>query len=148
MKRLIFLTAIVVAWTAAMAVPAKPGVRTVTLPDGTTLQTSVVGDEWHHSNITADGYTIMRPFVFDFPDDPEALKQKHEYMFGPSLLISPVTEGGVSEWKTYLPKCKEGWSDYRTGTHYEGGQTVTTPVTKAYIPVFVRDSKKYRDLVF
>ena len=60
MKRLIFLTAIVVAWTAAMAVPAKPGVRTVTLPDGTTLQTSVVGDEWHHSNITADGYTIMQ----------------------------------------------------------------------------------------
>ena len=97
--------------------------------------------------VSTDGYTIMRPFVFDFPDDPEALKQKHEYMFGPSLLISPVTEGGVSEWKTYLPKCKEGWRDYRTGTHYEGGQTVTTPVTKAYIPVFVRDSKKHQELL-
>jgi alpha-D-xyloside xylohydrolase len=48
----------------------------------------------------------MRPLVFDFADDPEALKQKYEYMFGPELLISPVTEAGVSEWQTYLPKNK------------------------------------------
>jgi alpha-D-xyloside xylohydrolase len=97
--------------------------------------------------VSTEGYTLMRPFVFDFPDDEEALKQKYEYMFGPALLISPVTEPGVSEWKTYLPKCKEGWKDYRTGNHYEGGQTVTTPVTKAYIPVFVRDSKIYNNLL-
>ena len=91
--------------------------------------------------VSTEGYTLMRPFVFDFPDDEEALKQKHEYMFGPALLISPVTEPGVSEWKTYLPKCKEGWKDYRTGQHYDGGQTVTTAVTKAFIPVFVREGK-------
>ena len=59
-------------------------------------------------------------------------------MFGPKLLISPVTEPGVTEWKTYLPKNAAGWDDYHTGKHYEGGQTVTTPVTLAYIPVFVR----------
>ena len=38
-------------------------------------------------------------------------------------------------------------NDYRTGIHYEGGKTVTTPVTKAYIPVFVRDSKKHQELL-
>ena len=49
------------------------------------------------------------------------------------------TEGyTVSEWPTYLPKNKGGWHDYRTGQHYEGGQTVTTKVDKAHIPVFVR----------
>jgi alpha-D-xyloside xylohydrolase len=82
---------------------------------------------------------MMRPLVFDFANDPEALKQKYEYMFGPELLISPVTEAGVSEWPTYLPKNKGGWHDYRTGQHYEGGQTVTTKIDKAHIPVFVRD---------
>ena len=88
--------------------------------------------------VSKGGYTLMRPLVFDFPDDPEALQQKYEYMFGPTLLISPVTEPGVTEWKTYLPKNKEGWMDYRTNRHYEGGQTVTTPVDKAHIPVFVK----------
>ncbi len=92
--------------------------------------------------IAKEGYTLMRPLVFDFADDPEALQQKYEYMFGPSLLISPVTEPGVKEWKTYLPKNKEGWNDYRTGRHYEGGQTVITPVDKAHIPVFVRGGSK------
>ena len=91
--------------------------------------------------VSTEGYTMMRPLVFDFPDDEEALSQKYEYMFGPALLISPVTEPGVSQWHTYLPKCKEGWRDYRTGKHYEGGQTVTTAVTKAFIPVFVREGK-------
>ena len=89
--------------------------------------------------VAEKGYTLMRPLVFDFADDPEALQQKYEYMFGPKYLISPVTEPNVTEWKTYLPKNEGGWTDYRTGIHYDGGQTVTTPVTKAYIPVFVRE---------
>ena len=80
----------------------------------------------------------MRPLVFDFADDPEALQQKYEYMFGPKYLISPVTEPNVKEWKTYLPKNEAGWTDTRTGIHYDGGQTVTTPVTNARIPVFFR----------
>ena len=92
--------------------------------------------------VAKEGYTLMRPLVFDFANDPEALKQKYEYMFGPSLLISPVTEPHVKEWKTYLPKCAEGWRDYRTGKHYEGGQTVTTAVDKAHIPVFVRGTQE------
>ena len=84
------------------------------------------------------GSTLMRPLVFDFADDPEALRQQHEYMFGQSLLISPVTEPGVSEWRTYLPKTAGGWYDYHTNKHYEGGQYITMPVTLARIPVFVK----------
>ena len=94
--------------------------------------------------VAEKGYTLMRPLVFDFADDPEALQQKYEYMFGPKYLISPVTEPNVTEWKTYLPKNEGGWTDYRTGIHYDGGQTVTTPVTKAYIPVFVQGVKNMK----
>ena len=88
--------------------------------------------------VAEEGYTLMRPLVFDFADDPEALDQKYEYMFGPDLLISPITEAGVSEWKTYLPRNAGGWRDRWTGRHYDGGQTVTTSVDKAHIPVFER----------
>ena len=88
--------------------------------------------------IAKEGYTLMRPLVFDFADDPVALDQKYEYMFGPDLLVSPVTEAGVSEWKTYLPRNAGGWRDRLTGRHYAGGQTVTTAVDKGHIPVFER----------
>ena len=88
--------------------------------------------------VSEEGGTLMRPLVFDFAHDAEALKQKYEYMFGPALLISPVTEPGVTTWQTYLPQNPGGWTDYRTGKHYDGGQYVTTTITKAYIPVFIR----------
>jgi len=86
--------------------------------------------------VSTDGSTLMRPLVFDFPDDPKALSQKYEYMFGRSLLVNPVTKPGVTRWDTYLPQCEAGWYDFRTGRHYEGGQTVTTDARR--IPVFVR----------
>lgn len=92
----------------------------------------------HAAAISFDGSTLMRPLVFDFADDNEALKQTCEYMFGKALLISPVTAPNANSWQTYLPKTRGGWYDYRSGQHYAGGQHVNSHVTKAYIPVFVR----------
>ena len=92
--------------------------------------------------IATEGYTLMRPLVFDFADDPVALQQKYEYMFGPSLLVSPITEPGVTEWKTYLPKTEGGWMEVHTGERFEGGQTVTTKVFKEFIPVFIKGNDK------
>ena len=43
---------------AANAVPAKPGLMTVMLSDGTTMQVQQLGDEFHHSLATSDGLTI------------------------------------------------------------------------------------------
>ena len=88
--------------------------------------------------VSREGYTLMRPLIFDFADDETALRQSCEYMFGPELLVSPVTEPGVTEWKTYLPKQAGGWTEIHTNQHYDGGQYVTTEVSKAYIPVFKR----------
>ena len=96
------------------------------------------------NDVAQRGGTLMRPLVFDFADDPEALRQKYEYMFGPALLVSPVTEPDVTTWRTYLPRHAGGWYDYRTGQHYDGGQYVTTNVTKAFIPVFIRAGYDYR----
>ena len=89
--------------------------------------------------VSEEGYTLMRPLVFDFADDPQALIQQYEYMFGPALLISPVTEPSATEWPTYLPHSAEGWTDRHTGQHYDGGQTVRTKIDKGRIPIFVRN---------
>lgn len=88
--------------------------------------------------VSTEGYTLMRPLVFDFPGDEEALKQTTEYMFGPDYLVCPITEAGVKTWKVYLPENKAGWKDFWSDTVYEGGQSVSVPANLETIPVFVR----------
>jgi alpha-D-xyloside xylohydrolase len=61
-------------------------------------------------------------------------------MFGPALLVHPVTEAGVNTWKTYLPVCEGGWTDFWTGEKYAGGQYVETAAGIDTIPVFVRET--------
>lgn len=90
------------------------------------------------SEVSRKGRTLMRPLIFDFAHDKEALRHPLEYMFGKALLISPITEPDVVEQQTYLPETEGGWYDFYTNQHYEGGQTVTTQVDIDRIPVFVR----------
>ena len=85
-----------------------------------------------------EDYTLMRPLLFDFPADEEALRQDCEWMFGPDYLVCPVTEGGVSRWTVYLPENPAGWEDVRDGSRYEGGRYHDVPVDLEAIPVFWR----------
>jgi alpha-D-xyloside xylohydrolase len=59
-------------------------------------------------------------------------------MFGPALLVNPVTEMGAELWTTYLPANEGGWTDLWTGNHYDGGQWIQTDIDLNTIPVFVR----------
>ena len=97
--------------------------------------------------VSKENYTMMRPLVFDFPDDKEALKQQTEYMFGPSLLVCPVTEPGIKTMRVYLPEYEEGWIEFdpypeatlsRSTFPIAGGQYITVPVFDTKIPVFVK----------
>ena len=88
--------------------------------------------------VAEEGYTLMRPLVFDFADDTEALKQDCEYMFGPDYLVCPITEAGVTSWMVYLPKNEAGWEELRSGQRYQGGQYIDCPVDMEFIPVFKR----------
>ena len=44
--------------------------------------------------VTSQGYTIMRPLVFDFQNDTMVYGIKDQFMFGPALLVNPVTDHG------------------------------------------------------
>lgn len=90
------------------------------------------------SRVAEEDYTLMRPLIFDFADDEEALKQELEYMCGPKYLVCPVVKLGVTSSCVYLPKNKKGWTDHYSGRHYDGGQYVTVVVSKEHIPVFER----------
>ncbi len=90
------------------------------------------------ARVWEEDYTLMRPLVFDFPQDDEALRQDCEWMFGPDYLVCPVTEGEVSSWTVYLPENGPGWEDIRTGAVLDGGQYAVVPVDLDAIPVFRR----------
>ena len=54
--------------------------------------------EYHQSAVP-----IARPLILHYPNDPVLLNLDTEYMLGSSILIAPVTQGGVSEKHVYLP---------------------------------------------
>jgi alpha-D-xyloside xylohydrolase len=85
-----------------------------------------------------DNYTIMRALVMDFPNDKAVFNIGDEYMFGPNILVAPVTEYKARMWQVYLP-ASTGWYDFYTGKFYEGGQTVTVDAPLERIPLFVKE---------
>jgi alpha-D-xyloside xylohydrolase len=89
------------------------------------------------ADVTRHHRTILRPLVMDFPDDPQALDIRDQYLFGPALLVSPVTRPGVARREVYLPR-GTGWYDFWTGARLAGGQTIDAPAPLESIPLHVR----------
>jgi len=83
------------------------------------------------------GAPFMRGLFIDFGGDPRVADIGDEYMFGPALLIAPVTEQGVTNRQVYLPAGTE-WYDFWTNEKVPGGQTIMAIAPIDRIPVFVR----------
>jgi alpha-D-xyloside xylohydrolase len=107
-------------------------------------------------DVTARQSSMMRALVMDFADDRQALDINDEFMFGRSLLVSPVTE--AMYWKNqvsgndtvkvadftkiktkevYLPK-GASWYDFWTLEKFSGGQRVKKEVPIDIIPLYVK----------
>ena len=86
---------------------------------------------------TLENYTPMRALVFDFSKDPQALDVSDEFMFGPSLLVAPVTEAAATTREVYLPKGAD-WYDFWTGERLTGGQTIHRAAPLGTLPLYVR----------
>ena len=88
----------------------------------------------------AHGVGLVRPLVFNWPDDPNVRNDSDAWLFGQWLLVSPVVEQGQTSKRVYLPAGK--WIDWFNGKSYAGGQTIDVPVdakTWRDIPLFIRD---------
>lgn len=90
------------------------------------------------SRVSLIGSTLMRPLVMDFAHDQAALEIKHQFMFGPSILVSPVTEPGVKQWSLYLPAHDGGWIDFWSGEKRKGGMHIDVPADIETLPLFVK----------
>ncbi len=86
--------------------------------------------------VTSESYTPMRPLVMDFRSDPQALNIGDQFMFGPAILVNPVTEQGATARHLYLPNTR--WYDFWTGVPASGGKAIDSPAPLDRIPLFVR----------
>lgn len=84
------------------------------------------------------GVPLMRPLVFDFPQDSSALEERHSYMFGRAVHVALVLKAGVPSWPIYLPRTPGGWLDLWTGQRREGGRKHDIPVPIEQLPLHGR----------
>jgi alpha-glucosidase (family GH31 glycosyl hydrolase) len=84
------------------------------------------------------GLPIDTPLYLDYPDQPAAYSTPGEYLYGPDVLVAPVTTPGtVSKQSVWFPPGQ--WTDWFTGATFTGPseQTLTVPLDR--MPVFVKD---------
>lgn len=85
------------------------------------------------------GVGLVKPLIFDYPNDDKVANYVDAWMFGDSLLVSPVVDENATSQKIYLPAGT--WTDYFTGKVYQGGQTIEYAVNKDTwddIPLFIK----------
>jgi alpha-D-xyloside xylohydrolase len=85
-----------------------------------------------------DDYTIMRGLIMDFAADPNVRNIDNQFMYGPSMLINPVTAYKATSREVYLP-ANTGWYDLYTGRYYEGGQNLMADAPLSKMPVFIKE---------
>jgi len=107
-------------------------------------------------DVTANQSSMMRGLVMDFPKDKNALDLNDEFMFGKSLLVSPVTSAmyvkpgageketiqvedfsTIKSKETYLPAGAD-WYDFWTAEKFSGGKKVSRQAPLDIIPVYVK----------
>jgi alpha-D-xyloside xylohydrolase len=88
-------------------------------------------------NTYRTGAPFMRALFMDFPNDPQVVDLRDEYMFGPAFLVAPVTDQGATSRMVYLPAGVD-WYNYWTNERIHGGHGIKVDAPIATLPLFVR----------
>lgn len=87
--------------------------------------------------VTKKGESLMRSLPLEFSSDPGARAISDQFLFGPALLISPVTTEGAKQRTLYLP-AGTSWIDFWTGKRVKGGQTINAEAPLDLLPIYAK----------
>ena len=87
--------------------------------------------------VTNEDYTIQRPLVMDWRADPRTRDIGDQFMFGPSILVSPMLAPNVSRRTLYLPE-SPSWYNFWTGAPQPGGREIEAAAPLDRIPLYIR----------
>jgi hypothetical protein len=83
------------------------------------------------------GLPMARPLYLDYPASAAAYTNPTEYLYGPDVLVAPVTTPGqVATTTVWFPPGR--WVDYFTGATFTGPTTASLAEPLDRMPVFVR----------
>ena len=87
-------------------------------------------------NCVCESKPFMRPLIYEWPSDANAVNCQDEYLLGDNLLVAPLLEENATSREVYLP---DGvWFDFFDRTEYAGNQTITAG-KDGVLPVFTRN---------
>ncbi|HVV30287.1 MAG TPA: TIM-barrel domain-containing protein, partial [Mycobacteriales bacterium] len=85
------------------------------------------------------GMPIVRPLYLQYPQQQEAYAQADaEYLYGPDVLVAPVTTPGTTATTSVWFPAGSTWTDWFTGKTYAGGTSATITTGLDTMPVFIR----------
>ena len=87
--------------------------------------------------VTSQDYTPMRPLVMDWRTNEKVREIGDQYLFGPSIMVNPVTQDGATSRSVYLPPAA-GWYDFWTGEELKGDQTLLAAAPLDRMPLYVK----------
>ena len=85
------------------------------------------------------GIPVVRPLYLQYPESQDAYAQDGaEYLYGPDVLVAPVTTPGTTATTSVWFPPGSSWTDYFSGKTYAGGTTQNVTTDLNSMPVFVR----------
>ena len=85
------------------------------------------------------GVPVVRPLYLQYPESQDAYAQDGaEYLYGPDVLVAPVTTPGTTATTQVWFPPGTRWTDYFSGKTYAGGTTQNVTTDLNSMPVFVR----------
>ncbi len=85
-----------------------------------------------------DGTPVMRPMVYDFPDDPAVHTMYDQFMLGPDIMVAPVYMQGAVNRAVYFPRGR--WAGLTNRQIVESaGEHRLIPCPLNEIPVYLRE---------
>src|SRR3712207_1909510 len=82
------------------------------------------------------GAPILRPLLFEYPEDETTYTADDEFLLGETLLVAPITRPGIEHRHVYLPQ--ETWFHYWTGERFDGPAHVLAPAPLGEPPLYVK----------
>ncbi|MCK4256082.1 DUF5110 domain-containing protein, partial [candidate division WOR-3 bacterium] len=82
------------------------------------------------------GLPLARPLFFDYPDDNNLFDESSSYLWGETILVTPVVQEGQTSKSVYLPEGK--WIYFWTDEVFNGRQNVTVETPLDKIPLFIK----------
>jgi alpha-D-xyloside xylohydrolase len=79
----------------------------------------------------------MRPLIMDYPKDRQVQSIGDQYLFGPSIMVIPVTAAGAATRSVYLPAGGAPWYDFWTGATSAAGRRIEATAPVETLPLFI-----------